>query len=424
MKYFVLVPDGAADRPNENGDTALSIADISHINGVAKRGQVGLVQTIPEGIKPGSDAANLAVLGYDPRTDLTGRSPLEAVSMGVSMADKDVSFRTNLVTLSGDGDYEDLRIIDHSSGDITSAEAKVLIEYIDEKLGGGDPANEGRLHFYSGVSYRHALIVSDGARTESGVGDVFSDYTDYRLTPPHDILEKRIGDYLPAESSEAYILALMKRSYELLKDHPVNLDRIKRGLNPANSIWIWGEGIRPRFSKMSEKYDITGSAISAVDLVKGIGILAGLDAVYVEGATGTLETDFGAKGLAAIKEFDKGKDFVFVHVEAPDECSHQGSTRDKILALELIDREIFAPVLYYLQEKKREAGEDYKILVLPDHRTPVEIRTHSSEPVPYVLFDSRIESMNEENAFTERSAETGRGFSSGAELADCFFSKG
>jgi len=430
VKYLILVPDGAADVSSDGEKTPLEIAKMPFTGGLAKRGRVGLVRTIPRGVAPGSDAANLAVLGYDPKTDLTGRSPLEAVSMGIDMGDRDVAFRTNLVTLvapdggDSDGVYENLVIADHASGDIGDEEARTLIGLVDRELGSGDPKNGGRIRFYPGVSYRHALIVKDGAKTESGVGDVFSDYPGYALIPPHDILGRQIGLYLPDKDDEGYILALMKKSHELLKGHDINKDRVAKGLRPANSIWIWGEGIRPRLAPITEKYGVQGTVISAVDLIKGIGICAGLEAVKVEGATGTIHTNFKGKGEAAIDAFRRGKNLAYIHVEAPDECAHQGNFADKITALERIDAEIVGPVLAWLETHRAETGEEFRILIVPDHRTPVVIRTHTDEPVPYMIYDSAIAAtgvMNDKNAFTERSGAAGAPVHSGMELADAFF---
>lgn len=399
MKYLIVVPDGAADRPDDWQDelTPLNKADIPNIDDLAKGGQVGMVRTIPGGIAPGSDAANLAVMGYSPEKDLTGRSPLEAVSMGIDMSDTDVAFRTNLVTLEGEGSYEDLTITDHSAGDISNEEANILIKAIDHELG------DDKLKFYPGFSYRHALIMKDGL-------------TDFVLTPPHDILGKEIKSYL-AKDNASFVTELMKKSYEILKDHPINKKRISEGKNPANSIWIWGQGKKPQLSSFIDKYGITGAVVSAVDLIKGIGLCAGLKTIDIAGATGTIDTDYEGKVKVTIDAFNKGDDFVYLHVEAPDECSHQGSAEDKIRSLELIDQRIVKPLVDYLQN----SGEDYKILIVPDHRTPVKIRTHSEEPVPFVIFDSREEKHNENNRFTEQSGESGKHFERGSELADYFF---
>ena len=368
MKYLILVPDGAGDRNVEalGNKTPLEVADIKNINELAHKGKVGMVKTIPAGVAPGSDAANLSVMGYDPSVYLTGRSPLEAASIGIDMSDTDVAFRTNIITLEGDGEYEDLIIKDHSSGDITTEEADQLIKAVNEVFGNDS------IRFYTGVSYRHCMIVHNGS-------------TEYDLTPPHDVLEQRAGDHLP---------------------------------KGANTLWIWGQGRKPSLSSFYDKYGITGTAISAVDLIKGIAICAGLDSVDVEGATGTLHTNFDGKAQAAIKEFRNGKDFVYLHLEGPDECSHQGDRDGKIECMEKIDQRVLKPIVEALEAD----GEDYKVLVVPDHRTPLAIRTHSAEPVPFIIYDSTNEQdYDEEKAFCEKSGEKGMYFDSGFELADYFF---
>lgn len=403
MKYLILVPDGAGDENIEalGGKTPLEAARIENIDRLAHRGLVGMVKTIPPGVAPGSDAANLSVMGYDPSVYLTGRSPLEAASIGIDMSDTDVAFRTNIITLTGDGDYEDLIITDHSSGDITTEEADELIKAVNEAF-----ADEN-IRFYTGVSYRHCMIVHNGS-------------TEYELTPPHDVLTKRVGDYLPKGEGSRFITDMMKKSYEILKEHPVNKARIERGLNPANSLWIWGQGKKPSLSSFYDKYGIKGTAISAVDLIKGIAICAGLNSVDVEGATGTLHTNFDGKAQAAIGEFKRGMDFVYMHLEGPDECSHQGDMKGKIECMESIDVKVLKPIEDYL----RASGEDFRILIVPDHRTPLAIRTHSSTPVPFVIYDStKEEPYDEEKCFSEKSGEKGKYFNSGFELADFFFEK-
>lgn len=403
MKYLIVVPDGAGDEEIAmlGGKTPLQAAKINHMNQLAQKGMVGMVKTIPDGMSPGSDTANLAVMGYDPAVYHTGRSPLEAASMRINMTDTDVAFRTNLITLTGEGKYEDLVIVDHSAGDITSEESKILIEYIGEKLG-----RKG-LRFYPGVSYRHALIVENGS-------------TDYDLTPPHDVLTKRVGDHLPKGDGVDFITEMMKESYNLLSNHPVNLDRIKRGLNPANSIWIWGQGRKLSLPPFYDKYGINGTAISAVDLIKGIALCGGLESVDVEGATGTIHTNFKGKAQTAIDEFKRGRDFVYLHLEAPDECSHQGDLDGKIKSLELIDEQVIKPILDYLYS----TDEPFKVLLVPDHRTPLSIRTHSATPVPYVLYDSKNETTAEpDRGFNEASGAKGRFFENGFELTDFFFGK-
>ncbi|MGN0660002.1 MAG: cofactor-independent phosphoglycerate mutase [Emergencia sp.] len=403
MKYLILVPDGAGDEKIEalQGKTPLEKADMPFIDSLAAKGEVGMVKTIPPGVAPGSDAANLSVMGYDPSVYLTGRSPLEAASIGIEMSDTDVAFRTNIITVAGDGAYEDLIIKDHSSGDITTAEADQLIQAVNEAFA------DDRIRFYTGTSYRHCMIVHNGD-------------TNYELTPPHDVLEQRVGDHLPKGEGSEFITEMMKKSYEILKDHPVNRDRIARGLNPANTLWIWGQGKKPQLSSFYDKYGITGTAISAVDLIKGIAICAGLSSVNVEGATGTLHTNFDGKAQAAIREFRDGKDFVYVHLEGPDECSHQGDREGKIQCLQDIDQKVLKPIV----EALREDGEDFKVLEVPDHRTPLAIRTHSATPVPFVIYDSRNEMPEDPSkGFNERSGETGGYFDSGYELADYFFTK-
>ena len=401
MKYLILVPDGAGDEKIEAlGDkTPLEIAKMPCINGLAAIGEVGMCKTIPPGIAPGSDAANLSVMGYDPAVYLTGRSPLEAASIGIDMSDTDVAFRTNIITLTGSGKYEDLIITDHSSGDISTAEADELIIAINEAFA------DDNIHFYTGTSYRHCMIVHNGS-------------TDYDLTPPHDVLTQKVGDHLPKGDNADFITDIMKKSYNILSNHPINKLREEKGLNPANSLWIWGQGKKPQLSSFYDKYRIKGTAISAVDLIKGIAICAGLSTVNVEGATGTLNTNFEGKANAAIKEFRDGKEFVYMHIEGPDECSHQGDMLGKIQCLEDIDKKVLKPIIEALKNDK----EEFRILEIPDHRTPIAIRTHSSVPVPFVIYDSRKEKPTDNNRqFNEVSGLKGTYFDSGFELADYFF---
>lgn len=401
MKYLILVTDGAADEPIESlgGKTPLETARMNNTNELAARGTVGMVNTIPEGMSPGSDAANLSVMGYDPKIYHTGRSPLEAASIGIEMSDTDVSFRCNIVTLKGDGPYDDKMIIDHSSGDISTAEADVLIQAVQKAFG------SDRISFYTGVSYRHAMVIHNGS-------------TDCVLTPPHDILDRRVGDYLPKGEEAELIEKMMRQSYELLSNHPINLARVKRGLNPANSIWIWGEGRKPSLTSFYEKYQIKGATISAVDLIKGIGICAGLTSVDVPGATGTLHTNYMGKAAATVEQFENGLDFVYLHLEGPDECSHQGDLSGKIRALELIDANIVGPVMNYL----RQSGKDFRFLILPDHQTPMRIRTHAGKPVPFVLYDSTAEKpYDASRVYGETSGAGGMYFANGYELTDYFF---
>ncbi|MCL1918578.1 MAG: cofactor-independent phosphoglycerate mutase [Peptococcaceae bacterium] len=402
MKYLVIVPDGCADRPipSLGGKTPLEVADIKHIDGLAGRGEVGMVRTIPEGIEPGSDAANLSIMGYDPAVYLTGRASLEAAGLGIDLSPMDVAFRVNFITVEGSGNYEDLLIKDHSAGEISSEEAETLIEVIDRQLGSEEVA------FYPGVSYRCLLVTAN-----------FSAHT--QLTPPHDVLGQKVGPNMPKGEGAEPLRVLLSRSYEILKAHPVNRQRVKRGLNPANSIWLWGQGTKPRLPLFADKYGLTGSVISGVNLIKGIGVCAGLSSVNVPGADGTLQTNYEGKALAAIDEFRKGREFVYIHVEAPDECAHNGDLQGKVKSLELIDEKIVKSVTAYLAG----LGEPYRILVVPDHRTPMEIRTHSAEPVPFVLFDSEnVRPVEGGRVFTELSGEGGSyRMASGCALANTFF---
>ncbi len=403
MKYLIIITDGAADEKIDSlgYKTPLEVARLPNINRLASQGTVGRVKTIPPGMAPGSDAANLSVMGYDPKIYHTGRSPLEAASIGIKMSVTDVAFRCNLVTLKGEGAYEDKIITDHGAGEISTKEADILIKAISKSFG------TDRIGFYTGTSYRHAMIVQEG--------DVH-----YELTPPHDILDRRVGEYLPKGEGATFIEDMMRESFALLKDHPVNCERVKRGQNPANSIWIWGQGKKPVLPSFYQKYQISGSAISAVDLIKGIGILAGLEAVEVPGATGTINTNFSGKAEAAITQFHGGRDFVYLHLEAPDECSHQGDLEGKIESLERIDAFVAGPLIKYLDE----TGEPYRILVLPDHETPLRIRTHASGPVPFVFYDSQnVKEEDNSRVFSESSGKTGLYFDNGYELTDYFFKK-
>lgn len=367
MKYIVVLGDGMADWPAAeiDGKTPLEVAFKPNMDRLAKAGTTGLVHTIPEGMPPGSDVANLSVFGFDPVTCYTGRSPLEAISMGLKLDPQDTALRCNLVTLSGEEKYEDRTMVDYSAGEITTEESAELMNDVAKSL------NSVGLSFHAGVSYRHCLIWKNGP-------------LDIRLVPPHDISGRKISGYLPEGPGGEVALGLMKRSTEILKNHPVNKRRIERGLNPATSIWLWGQGKKPDIPLFIEKYGLCGSVISAVDLVKGIGIASGMKAVAVEGATGNIKTNFKGKAEAALQELRDGRDFVYIHIEAPDECGHQGHLRDKIRAIELIDKEVLGTLL-----KGLEGMDDYRILILPDHPTPVAIRTHCGDPVPFIIYDSR-----------------------------------
>lgn len=384
MKYIVILCDGMADEPLESlgGRTPLEAARTPGMDRLAGKSEIGMVRTVPEGMAPGSDTANLSVIGYDPRKYYSGRSPLEALSIGADMADDDVSFRCNLVTLSENEEkYEDRHILDHSSGEISTAEAAELMEALKTGL-----QREGYT-FYTGISYRHLLIQSKGKVVD--------------LTAPHDILTKRIGEYLPGDP---VLREMMVKSYDILKDHPVNIKRREQGKNPANSAWFWGAGTRPALISFEKKNGVKGAMISAVDLLKGIAVGAEMDNITVEGANGGLDTNYAGKGQAAVKALIRdGYDFVYVHIEAPDEMGHQGSAENKILAIEQIDEKIICPVVQAFQE----AGTDFRMLILPDHPTPVRVRTHTGDPVPYLLYDS-TENVNGPDTYSEKTgAQTG-----------------
>lgn len=403
MKYLVMLCDGMADEPNEalGNSTPMEKANKPCMNSLAAKAEVGIVKTVAEGLKPGSDVANLSVLGYEPAVYYSGRSPLEAASIGIDLKDTDVTLRCNLVTLSDDEDYENKTILDYCADDISSEEAKILIEYIQEKLG------NDVFRFYPGVSYRHCLVWSNG-NPHPGV-----------LTPPHDITGKVITDYIPKGEAVDELYDLMKKSYDLLKDHPVNQARITRGKRPANSIWLWGEGTKPLLDNFSEKFGIKGSMISAVDLLKGIAICAGMNSVDVDGATGYLDTNFDGKCKAAIEEFKNGTDLVYVHVEAPDECGHRGEIENKVKAIEMIDEHILGPVVEFLK-----GYDDFAVLVCPDHPTPLSIRTHTSTPVPYLIYDSKNEINSGVKVFCEKEArETGNYIEKGFTMMNYFLTK-
>ena len=389
-----------ADRPipELSGKTPLEYAKTPMLDELAKQSEVGLVNTIPEGMSPGSDTANMSVCGYDPKKYYTGRSPLEALSIGVAMKDTDVAIRTNVVTLSDDDlPYEEKTIIDHSSSEIDTEDAAILIEAVQKELG-----NE-MFNFYVGTSYRHLLIWDKGSVVE--------------LTPPHDILGKTIGEYLPKES---LLLEMQRKSYEILNNHPINVARAAKGLNKANSIWFWGAGTKPILTSFEEKTGKKGAMISAVDLLKGIAVGAGMDNKIVEGANGQLHTNYEGKAQAAVDALTKeGYDFAYIHVEAPDEMGHQGSVERKVQAIELLD----ARLIRYVKEAMDVSGEDYRMLVLPDHPTPIEVRTHTSEPVPYLLYDSTNVQDNDWQYSEKCAAEGGIYHGKGHELIDYLFSR-
>lgn len=382
MKYVVVLYDGMADYPVPalDGKTPMMVANKPNFDALAQKAEVGLVRTVAEGLKPGSDVANLSVLGYDPKECYTGRSPLEAVSIGVKLKDDDVTLRCNIVTLSDEENYDDKTMIDYSAGDISSAEAKELIEAVEEAFG-----NE-IYKYYNGVSYRHCLVWSHGT-TDLG-----------SMTPPHDISGRVVGEYLSKSENAKELIDMMKKSYDVLKDHPVNKKRIAEGKRPGNSIWLWGEGRKPMLESFEKLYGLKGSIISAVDLLKGIALSAGMNAPDVEGATGYIDTNFEGKAQKAVEELENGCDLVYVHFEAPDECGHRNEPENKVKSIELIDSRVLPIIL-----KGLEKYDDYKIMILPDHPTPIVTMTHASDPVPYMIYHKKneingVDTINEETA--------------------------
>lgn len=380
MKYIVVLCDGAADTPvtELGGKTPLEAANKPNIDRLASMGEMGMVTTVPANLPPGSDVANLAVFGYDPQIYYTGRSPLEAMSMNVPLELTDTTFRTNLVTLSDEENYEDKTMVDYSSDEITTAEAAELIKAVNEAL------KTEEYEFFSGISYRHLMVWHNKEN-------------DFDLVPPHDISDRKIREYLPKDET---ILSLMKKSHEILKNHPVNIGRINRGLHPANSIWIWGNGTKPNLDLYKDKFGISGAVISAVDLIKGIGKCAGLDVIDVEGATGTVSTNFDGKAEAAVEALRGGADFIYVHLEAADEAGHRREIENKVLAIELIDKKIVAPIVSALEED----GEDYAILIMPDHPTPLAIKTHTRDAIPYLIYKSNEKHSIKNISYTEANA--------------------
>lgn len=382
MKYVVVLCDGMADYPVPalGGKTPMMVAKKPHIDALAAKAEVGLVRTVAPGLKPGSDVANMSVLGFDPHRFYTGRSPLEAASIGIDMKDSDVSLRTNLVTLSDKGEpFADKVIEDYCADDISTEEARQLIEAVQAAFGGGE------YDFYTGVSYRHCLIWHGGT-TELG-----------NMTPPHDITGKVIGPHLSTAEMARPLLEMMEKSFDLLKDHPVNKARVAAGRRPANCIWLWGEGKRPALQPFEALYGIKGGMVSAVDLLKGIANCAGMEVAEVPGATGYIDTDFEGKAKAVLDLLTRN-DLVYVHFEAPDECGHRNEPENKVKAIEMIDSRVL-PIL----EEGLEQYEDYKILLLPDHPTPIVTRTHASDPVPYLLYQKSapktgVDTINEETA--------------------------
>jgi 2,3-bisphosphoglycerate-independent phosphoglycerate mutase len=399
MKYIVILGDGMAGEPLEalGGRTTLEAAATPTMDTLASMGQMGLAKMVPDGMKPGSDVANLAVLGYDPQRNYSGRSPLEALSVGVTMDPTDIIHRCNLVTLSEDEPYADKTIIDHSSGEISTADADILMDAVRQAF------NNEQFQFFTGTSYRHITVWKNGTVLD--------------FEQPHDHLGQVIGQFLPEHPA---FRDMMERSFDILNNHPLNIQRAAEGKNKANSLWFWGAGTKPSLSNFQEKTGLKGTMISAVDLLKGIAVGAGMAVAEVEGATGSLHTNYKGKAEAAVKALlADGQDFVYIHVEAPDEMGHQGSMTDKITAIEYLDSRIIAPVKTAMDE----SGEDYRMLILPDHPTPIRIRTHSSEPVPFILYDSRHQAKKVAR-YTERdAAATGVYIQDGYTLMEQFIEK-
>lgn len=397
MKYIVVLGDGMADEPIEElgGKTPLAYAKTPNMDRLSKLSEIGMVHTIPDGMKPGSDTANLSVLGYDPKIYYSGRSPLEALSIGVPMEDTDIALRCNIVTLSEEeGPFEKRVIIDHSASEISTEECSVLLEAAARQLG------NDIYRFYVGTSYRHCLIWKQGQVVE--------------LTPPHDVLGQVIGAYLPQDKA---LREMMEKSYDILVNHPINIERKKKGLNPANCCWFWGAGTKPMLSSFQEKTGKRGMMVSAVDLLKGIAVGAGMGVALVEGANGGLHTNYAGKVEAAVKALtEDGYDFAYIHVEAPDEMGHQGSVERKVLAIEYLDERVVGPVV----EKMEAAGEDFRLLLLPDHPTPIRLRTHTAEDVPYMLYDSTKPERHDWDYNEEEGLKSGNRIAEGHLLMDYF----
>jgi 2,3-bisphosphoglycerate-independent phosphoglycerate mutase len=399
MKYIVILGDGMAGEPlaQLDGRTTLEAAATPNMDALASCGVMGLAKMVPNGMKPGSDVANLAVMGYDPKACYSGRSPLEALSLRIDMEPTDIIFRCNLVTLSEDGAYEDKTILDHSAGEISSADADILMDAIREAF------NSDTIRFFSGTSYRHITIWKEGELLD--------------FEAPHDHLGQTVGQYLP---KHPLFRQMMERSFQILNDHPLNRARAAAGKNKANSLWFWGAGTKPSLGDFTATTGLKGAMISAVDLLKGIAVGAGMQVIEVEGANGSLHTNYEGKAAAAVKAvLEDGNDFVYVHVEAPDEMGHQGSMESKVQAIEYLDSRVVAPIKAAMDA----SGEDYRLLVLPDHPTPIRARTHTSEPVPFVIYDSRRQARKIAHYCETEAAATGELIDPGHKLLSLFLEK-
>ena len=396
MKYIVLLGDGMAGEPLEalNGQTSLEYANTPVMDAMASGGQLGMVCNVPAGMSPGSDVANLAVLGYNPLENYSGRSPLEALSVGVDMEEGDIIFRANIVTLSEEEPYGEKTIIDHSSGEISTADADILMDAIREAF------NSDTIQFHTGTSYRHICVWKDGKVVD--------------LIPPHDHLGEKCGAYLP---TEPILKDMMEKSFDILNNHPLNLERAARGENKANSLWFWGAGTKPSIGSFVEKTGLKGAMISAVDLLKGIAVGAGMQVVEVEGANGSLHTNYEGKANAAVKALlEDGNDFVYIHVEGPDEMGHQGNAQHKVQSIEWLDSRL----LKLVKEQMDASGEPYRVLILPDHPTPIRARTHTSDPVPYLIWDSTCQAKKIAHYNEKEAAATGEMLTEGWRLLDRF----
>ena len=383
MKYIVILGDGMSDEPIEslNGRTPLEAACTPTMDLLASCGELGMVQNVPTGMSPGSDVANLSVMGYDPKESYSGRSPLEALSLGIDMDSDDIIFRVNVVTLTEEEPYAEKIITDHSAGEISTADAKILMETIRQNF------NNDQFQFYPGTSYRHIMIWKKGRLVP--------------LEPPHDHLTQVIGEFLP---KEPVLRDFMEKSFPLLNDHPLNVQRAAEGKNKANSLWYWGAGTKPSLENFQTKTGLKGAMVSAVDLLKGIAVGSGMQVCHVEGATGSIDTNWEGKAQAAVNALlQDGCDYVYVHVEAPDEMGHQGLLEEKIQSIEYLDSRIIAPI----KQAMEAAGEDFRMLILPDHPTPLRYRTHTANAVPYVLYDSTMQCKAQRKYNEKEAAATG-----------------